>query len=380
MDENKNDFEAVVNQLSNMKRPQMPTGVILPILAVVVVAVVFFATIRTGRVSGEEVGILLNKITGKMEVINESGVRFYNGITSDFFVLDKTLQTLEMTAVAGRGERSGKDDLKIKTIDGSDVYVDIKIQYRIDPNMAKTVLLTSGPGDAFKTKWARDYIRAVCRNYLAELKTEDFYDASKRNAKIITAKETIAKHLEEFGIEINSILIPTRPRFYKEYEEIIKQKKLADQEVLAEQSKALAAKQAQVRKEVEERNIKNVTIEKFNGEMEQLVIAAKADAERVQKAGDAYYTRVSIGAGAKLYENQKEADGILAQRKAEAQGIEELKKALEGPGGRNMVKLEYARKLKGVTITGQPFTLESETRRFKLSTEDDAAATKRGAK
>ncbi|MBT4823255.1 MAG: hypothetical protein HON70_46565, partial [Lentisphaerae bacterium] len=51
--------------------------------------------------------------------------------------------------------------------------------------------------------------------------------------------------------------------------------------------------------------------------------------------------------------------------KAEAEGIEALKQALEGEGGRNMVKLEYARKLKGVTITGQPFVRQGATYRFE---------------
>jgi hypothetical protein len=42
-----------------------------------------------------------------------------------------------------------------------------------------------------------------------------------------------------------------------------------------------------------------------------------------------------------------------------------LKKALEGDGGRNMVKLEYARKLKDVTFTGKPFSIESTIERFE---------------
>ena len=66
-----------------------------------------------------------------------------------------------------------------------------------------------------------------------------------------------------------------------------------------------------------------------------------------------------------VYEMQQKAAGILAQKRAEAQGIEEMKKALEGEGGRNMVKLEYAKKLQGVRITGQPFTIQAHTERFE---------------
>jgi regulator of protease activity HflC (stomatin/prohibitin superfamily) len=324
------------------------------------VAVVFaFAAVRIGRVTGEEVGILLNRINGSMTVIEQSGVRIYNGLISDFFVLDKTLQTLTMS-----GGRTG-DSLKVKTVDGSDVYVDLKVQYRIEPGSAKTIVTTSGPGDAFKEKWARDYCRSVCRNYLGGLTTEQFYDAAARETKLVAARSELGELMAPFGIVIDSIVIPQRPQFYAEYEEMIKKKKLADQEVLEEQSKALAAEQKQKTLIVSATNEKNVAVERFKGDMEKLIIQAKAEAEKIGKAADAYYARVTIGAEATLYRSEKEAGGVLARKKSEAEGIEALKKALQGVGGRNMVKLEYAKKLKGVTISGQPFTIEGRTERFQ---------------
>ena len=87
--------------------------------ALLVLALLLVISIRVGRVEGTEVGVLLNKVSGKLEVISQSGVRIYNGITNEFYVLEKTLQTLGMT---------GQDSLKIKTIDGSDVYVALKVQ------------------------------------------------------------------------------------------------------------------------------------------------------------------------------------------------------------------------------------------------------------
>jgi len=358
-------------------RKALGASPIWPVLALVVVAAVAVTTLRVGRVRGTEVGVILNKITGKTTVITQSGVRIYNGITSEFFVLDKTLQTLDMTEVQGRGDRVGQDNLKIKTVDGSDVYVDLKVQYRIEPAEADVVLLTSGPGDAFKRKWARDYMRTMCRNYLGELTTEDFYNSSKRDVKTAKALNAGNERLAPYGIRIDSIVIPTKPRFYKEYEEMIKKKKLADQAVLEEQSKALAAQQRKETFRVEETNKKKVAVEEFAGTMEQKVIKAKAQGERARKAADAYYDRVTIGAHATLYQRTKEADGILAKKKADAEGIQKLKQALEGPGGRNMVKLEYAKKLKGVTITGQPFTFQSNTARLEYLT---APATLRGGK
>jgi len=205
----------------------------------------------------------------------------------------------------------------------------------------------------------------VARNYLGELTTEEFYDSSKRDAKLVLARNKINENLQKFGIKIDSLVIPQRPHFYKEYEEMIKRKKLADQAVLEEKSKARAAKQHQETLIVQETNRKNVAVEAFEGQMRQRVIAAEAEAERIRKKADAYFTRVTVAAGADLYSKEKEAQGILEQRKAEADGIKELRAALSGEGGATMVKLEYARKLKGLTITGKPFVIDGQLERFE---------------
>lgn len=334
-------------------------------LAFLLLMVMIVSSIRVGRVTGEEVGVLLDKITGKMTIVEQRGVKIYFGLTQSFHVLDRRMAILEMTEREDRGERTGKDDLKIKTKDGSDVYVDLKVQYRIIAGKADVIMRSSGLDEAYKTKWVRDYSRSLCRNALGELTTEDFYDAAKRQEKVRDATAEANKRLNPFGIKIDSIGIPQKPHFYEEYEEMIKQKKLADQAEREEESKALAAEQRKATSLVQETNVRNVAIEEFEGKMEQKVIEAKAEGEKVRKQADAGYDRLTIGAEAELYQKQKMADGILAQKKAEAEGIEAMKQALEGEGGRNMVKLEYARRLKDVTITGQPFVRQGSTYRFE---------------
>ncbi|MEI6891901.1 MAG: SPFH domain-containing protein [Pontiella sp.] len=341
------------------------SGLIPVAVAFLLIAAFCFMTIRIDTVSGEQVGIMLDRFTGKITVVEESGAKIYNGIRHSFSVLDKTLQTLEMTEVSRRGDRYGQDDLKIKTVDGSDVYVDIKVQYSIMPEDGAIVVTSSGLLDSYKEKWARDYSRSVVRNYLGELTTEEFYDASKRDAKLVLARNDLNRRLNPFGLSIGSIVIPRRPQFYAEYEEMIKKKKLADQAVLEEQSKALAAAQKQLTMIVQETNLKNVAVEQYEGLMSQKVIDAEAESTRLRRDADGYYERVTIDATATLYERIKISTGIIAQKTAEAEGISAMNKALSAPGGRNMVKLEYARKLKGLSITGKPFTLEGHTERFE---------------
>lgn len=326
-------------------------------MAFLLVAITVFASFRVGKVSGENIGVLLNKMNGSLEVIHQSGVKMYNGITHDFYTLDKTIQTLEMVGP--------QRNLKVKTIDGSDVFVDLKVQFQLIPEMAENVLLSSGPGSAFKTKWAFDYVRSICRNFLGELTTEEFYDAAKRDGKMLKAKAEGNQRLNPFGIRLDSLVISQRPRFHADYEAKIKNKKLADQEIEEERSKANAAQQKQQTLIVTETNINNVELEKFTGLMEQKIIQANATAEKVKRDSEAYFEKRSIEADALLYRLKKEASAILVAKQAEAKGIEALKKALEGKGGLNMVKMEYAKKLKDMSISGAPFSYNAQTDRFQ---------------
>ena len=200
---------------------------------------------------------------------------------------------------------------------------------------------------------------------MGELQTEEFYNVSKRSTKIDQAKIEANKRLLPFGIKIDSIVVPRRPHFYAQYEAMIKKKKLADQAVLEEKSKAAAAKQKQLTLIVTETNKKNVAIEQFEGIMKQKVIAENAAAEMATKTADAYYEKQTIASHANFYQMVKLADATLARKSAEAEGITELKKALEGEGGRNMVKLEYAKRLKDINLSGQPFIIDGATTRFE---------------
>lgn len=333
--------------------------------ALVLLCVLLVSTIRIGEVTGEEVGLILHRVSGKLEVIPNAGVTLYNGLISEFYTLDKTIQTLTMSADPTSGERRVRDDLKIKTMDGSDVYVDLKVQYRIMPEMAKEVILSSGTGDAYKMKWARDYVRSVVRDHIGELNTEECYDSSKRQLKLESAQKEINERLERFGIRFDRPVIPRRPRFYAEYETMIKNKKLADQAVQQEQSKAMAAKQKQETLIVQETNVKNVAVEQFSGQMEQTIIDARAEADRGKKGASAYFQKVTINATATLYQMEKQAEGILARKQAEADGIMALRKALEGEGGRNMVKMEYAKKLGEISFSAKPVMLQGQVDRFE---------------
>ncbi|CAA6695428.1 Unannotated [Lentimonas sp. CC19] len=347
---------------------------VLPLIALVALTIFFLVTFRVQRVSGTEVGIKVNNVTGDITVIAESGTNIYNGLLSTFHLLDMTVQRLEMVSESGRGQRSGRDDLRIKTVDGSDVFLDLTINYQLRRDMVESVVTTSGLEDAYKYKWVRDYSRSVCRSVFGEMTTEEFYDASVRDQKAQLAMVELNELLKPYGIEVSSV-IAEKFSFHKEYEERIRAKKLADQEVEEQVSKAKAARQNQIFREVEATKKKEVVLASYDGEMQKLLVEATANAERDIRNAEAYVIDTQLGADANFYQRDKNAKAILVTAQAEGEALTAMAQAYEGIGGVNLVKRAYAGRLMDMKITGQPFTIENKTER--LSYQDEGAVTKK---
>ena len=346
----------------------------LLLIAIAVLTIFLMVNFRVQRVSGTEVGIKVNNVTGDITVIAKSGTNIYNGLLNSFHLLDMTVQRLEMVADPNRGERSNRDDLRIKTVDGSDVFLDLTINYQLRRDMVKETVTTSGLGDAYKYKWVRDYSRSVCRAVFGEMTTEEFYDASVRNQKAQMAMEELNKLLKSYGIEVSSV-IAEKFSFHPEYEERIRAKKLADQEVEEQISKANAARQNQIFRVVEATKKKEVFLATYSGEMQKLIVEATANAERDVLDAEAYVIDTQLGADATFYQRDKNSQGILVKAKAEGEALTALANAYQGIGGMNLVRRAYASKVGDMKITGQTFTIESKTER--LSYKDEAAVTKK---
>ncbi len=370
-----------------IKIPKVPIGdvvryfrssILLLLFTIFLACLALLATIRIQRVSGSEIGVRVNNLTGEVTPINESGTTIYNGILTSFYVMDKTEQRLEMTSAADRGERKGQDDLRIKTTDGNDVFLDLTINYIIMLDQLGDVIKSSGVGDLYKTKWVRDYARSICRTIYGELTTEQFYNASERNKKATEAQEEMNKRLNPHGIMVTKVIAEDF-RFHVDYLKKVREKKLADQGVLEEMSKANAAREDQIVNTTRATKEKEVRVKSYEGEMKKLVVSAEAQADRAVKEAESYAIKTLRDADAQYIKSENNAKAVLAKGTTEAEGTKKMAEALQGEGGRNIVKLGYAERLQQMNVTGQPFIINSQTERFSHIEEPPAAAEGRSA-
>jgi len=270
---------------------------------------------------------------------------FFLPVINDWHVFDTKLRNMEMTITRGQGAHYGPDDLLFKTIDGNDISLDVIVAYRIDPKKANYILQHVAKNNVeLEEKVVRPLSRNITRDLFGELKSEDFYVATKRTEKAEKVLASLNGILEKYGVIVENVLSKDY-RFNPAYQKAIEEKKIADQ--MAERFKS----------EV------NATVEEYlqklqfaQGEVNQAIAKANGDFEKEKIKADAYYGQQVLIAQA-----------IEAEGNAEAQGIQKMVEALNNSGGITMVKLKMAEALMGKPIYLLPF---SETSGMDLKTTD----------
>ena len=262
------------------------------------------------------------------KVYEPGGTYFFLPLINDWDTFETRIQNMEMTIKPGKGDRKERDDLLFKTIDGNDIGLDVIIQYRLDPFKAPHVLQYVATSDSMlREKIVRTIARSKPRDIFGELKTEEFYVASKREEKAVQAKEILQEMLGPMGIEV--MMVQTKDyRFNLEYQKAIEAKKVADQLVEKNKSAQHAATEEYKKR-----------LKDAEGEVNKMVAQADGEFKKAKIEADAYYEK-----------QEKLAKAILAEGEAEAKGIKKRNEAMAGAGGETMVKLRIAESMAGKKI------------------------------
>jgi regulator of protease activity HflC (stomatin/prohibitin superfamily) len=315
------------------------------------------------RVGENQVGVMVHNVTGRLALKERAGYYIFVPYFSRFYVLDKTIQRLDLTW-SQRGSAAGRD-IKLKTADGSNVSLDVSISFKLIPEEATGVLRRSGTGARFAELWVEPFARHVAFAAFGRLTTEEMYDAGQRSAEAEAALRDLNTLLRPNGIEVIA-LVPGEFRFYREYEQVIAEKKLADQKVEEQQSQARALLEDQARRLVEAQNQGQVRLAVVRGETTNRVIEATAAALKTRREADSYFASRHLEAEGTFQVAMNRAEGQRALMLAEAAGLAERRQAMTGEGGRLLVGMEYAKRLESIRMIGSPITREGSVQQFTL--------------
>jgi len=227
----------------------------------------------------------------------------------------RDIQVVEFTntqSESGPGHRQ-LPAIKVPTVDGYPVDVDVTVLYRIvDPFKVASKF---GFGIGYEQSVVINFTDPLVKQFLGELFAEQFY-GTERPRQVQALRRELARRFEVNGLALCDVLI-RQYDYPKTFQTLTEQKKLQDQSVLANRE---LAKQAEVQtrlnqKIAEGQNLVNVKISEFNAQITE--INARKD----------------------LYSRQQRAEADLLVKSAEADGSERINKALEGAGSAKLLRL-----------------------------------------
>jgi regulator of protease activity HflC (stomatin/prohibitin superfamily) len=271
------------------------------------------------------------------------------GPVDSWVLFDSTAQALEMTRAPGQGSMKGRDDVQVQSADGYAVSVDVTVRYRILTGGAHKLYEDTGSGTKYKII-VRNEAQRACIGLFGQMKTEDFYNPQERRVKADEVKKRLVESLQDNFVEVIDVLI-RNVQFDPEYENKIRRKKLADQEVELNKSMARAEEMRGKTQVIEAETQKIVSIIQKEKEAELVRMQADTDREiaKIKAEYEKYATEKK--ADADLVAAQKYALGELLVRKAEAEGEGLRNQAMMGLGGSTIVALEAAKNLEFSDVT-----------------------------
>lgn len=321
-------------------------------VTVLVLMAAILCRLFVAKVPPEKIGVRMQQFA----ILGEKGIQphdysepgWYRSIwfIDTWRYFEKRVQTMRLLLPVGspiKGEEGPA--LQIKSHDGYDVRMNLRIKYRIKLGEAHKLLAKLGHDESNYRRVVVNEAMDAARIEFGEMRTEDFYDPVKRSHSAGEVHKRLQTKLDERHIEVIDILI-SEIGFDDQYEQKIKSKKLADQDVEVSKSKSFAARykgETLVVKAQTDAKMKEIKAQ------EDLAVAELRGINQVQVTEvleDANAFSVKRRSDAELLLQKSRAEVELLVKTAEADGERARVQAMSGSGGRTMVALEAARNLK----------------------------------
>ena len=347
-------------------------GVVIAAVCVGVVIVLVFLFTAGTSVKTTEVGIIVNNITGTKSTYSEGGTIFHLpwGLTSVYRV-DKSQRVIMMAT----GQPDPRNEIRVKTNDGSNVSIDVSLSFQIMSSRAADVYRDLDD-EANIEDILISLTRSEVRDHFGRLSTLEISEATARVPKLKLIEDSLKAKCDPLGVEIVAILAQNF-HFAAEYDTIIRERKESDQ-ILANQSDyAAAAEQERQRIIAEATRDKQTAVEQVKGELSKLLVTAKGEAIRtLTKAEQEAYQEERQGEIA-LQIAQQDAIAIKVEvaKKAEAAG---QMIAAYDQGGDGLLREALSKLYSGVTVTAKAYASSDRVDRLQYGVQQPAAQ-KQGA-
>jgi len=250
------------------------------------------------------------------------------------YVFDTSVKDISWPS-SSKPEDTGRNEsfLNTRALDGNEVALAVTVRYRINPESKTLITLVNevARSDGDVRQLVAAVARADIRAYMNQLRTAEFLDEQSRYRAIDAVRESISRRLLVLGISLERVILDDF-RF---------DRALEDNSV----DSSYQEKISEIQKLQQDTERERSRIETVRAKKKQEFNQVQASINRAIAEADGYKKQAAFQGDAYFEGRSNEAKGILALGKAEVEGLVQQIKALEGPGGRAILRLEIAKQL-----------------------------------
>lgn len=342
----------------NNLKAVLGVGIFLGVIIVLGTVLSFGTSIKN-----TEVAVIVNNVTGTVSTYSNGGIIFHLplGLTS-VYKIDKSQRVIQMI----HGGKEGRNQICVKTNDGSNINMDVSLCFQIMASRANEVYRDLDDEENIEDILI-SLVRSEIRNNFGRLSTMEIAEASHRAPKLKMVEESLRTICEPLGLEIISILAMNFT-FVSEYDQIVRERKEADQ-ILANQGDfSLAAEQEKKRLEAEAKRDKETAISQIQGELAKQLVVAKGEAARVfTKAEQQAYEEARSGEIA-LQAAEQEAIALKIEGQTRADAANQLIAAYD-KGGEALFREALTKFYSGVVISAKAYATSDRVDRLQYGTQ-----------
>jgi len=242
------------------------------VIALIAGLVFIFLGLTIVSIGPSERMVVFNRLTGDLGNPRGSGITVVNPITTAYRIYDMSRQTYTMSATRDEGEVDGDDSVSARTSGGQEVFVDLTMIYRINPDKVNQVHV-SWPNDRYRTELIRPLLRSTIRDAVSLFDVESVYQ--ERDSIQRQIQEEVVTKMEAEGFLVTEILV-RNITFTPEYALAIENAQIAEVKIREQEFRV-----REVEQQAEQAR------ERAEGEATARLIQAEAEAEALRLLAEA---------------------------------------------------------------------------------------------
>lgn len=228
-----------------------------------------------------------------------------------------------------KGENSAY--LHTRALDGNEVALAVTVRYQVNPKGLVKMVEEVATSNVELEELVRSATSADIRKFMNTLHTYDYLESATRYRAVDAVRDSLKDRLSPYNVEVVSVNLDDF-----RFERVLPDGKLdaSYQEKLDETQR--------IREETEREKAR---IDTVIAKKQQEINDIQAQVNRLVAEAEGYNKQAEFRGIAYVTSRNNEAQGLLAQGKAEAEGLQSRIAALSGPGGRAMLKIEIVKSL-----------------------------------